>query len=95
MRKSCFEQHFGLDWIPLPGSERDKVTSADGSSMVAIVSAIMYLSVAGLPALSPIPARVTLCDSMEPDFLVGKVLQDRWNWSINIQDGNTGRSRSF
>ena len=24
---------------------------------------------------------------MEPDFLVGKVLQDRWNWSINIQDG--------
>ena len=47
----------------------------------------MYLSVTGLPALSPIPAQITLCESMEPDFLVGKVLQDRWNWLINIHDG--------
>ena len=87
MRKSFFEQHFGLDWIQLAGSERDKVASAGLSSMVAVGSAVMYLSVAGLPALSPIPARITLCESMEPDFLVGKVLQDRWNWSIKIQDG--------
>ena len=55
--------------------------------MVAVGFATMYLSVAGLPALSPIPARITLCERMEPNFLVRKVLQDRWNWSINIQDG--------
>ena len=87
MCRSFFEKHFGLDWIRLPGSERDKVASADGSSMVAVGSATLYLSVAGLPALSPIPAKVTLCNSMEPDFLVGKILQDQWNWSINIKDG--------
>ena len=27
---------------------------------------------------------------MEPDFLVGKILQVKWNWSINIQDGREG-----
>ena len=87
MRHSVFEKHLGLDWIRLPGSERDKVASADSSSMVAVGSVTLYLSVAGLPALSPIPAKVTLCNSIEPDFLVGKILQDQWDWSIHIKDG--------
>ena len=86
LRKSFFEQHFGQDWIRLAGSERDKVAGADGFSMVAVGLAVMYLNVAGLPALSPIPARITLCECMEPNFLVRKVLQDHWNWSIKIQD---------
>ena len=38
--------------------------------------------VSGLPALAPIHARITLCENMDPNFLVGKVLQDAWNWSI-------------
>ena len=63
------------------------MAGADGTSMVAVGSAVMYLSVAGLPALEPIQAHITLCKSMDPNFLVGKVLQDAWNWSIRIQDG--------
>ena len=55
--------------------------------MVAIGFVVMYLSVAGLPALAPILARITLCENMDPHFLIGKVLQDSWNWSIQIQDG--------
>ena len=51
--------------------------------MVAVGSAVMNLSVAGLPALEPI---YNICESMDPNFLVGKVLQDAWNWSIRIQD---------
>ena len=47
----------------------------------------MYLIVTGLPALALILARITLCENMDPNFLVGKVLQDAWNWSIQIQDG--------
>ena len=58
------------------------MAGADGSSMVAVGSAILYLSVSGLPALAPIHARITLCENMDPNFLVGKVLQDAWNWSI-------------
>ena len=62
------------------------MAGADGSSMVAVGSAILYLSVSGLPALAPIHARITLCENMDPNFVVGKVLQDAWNWSIRIQD---------
>ena len=40
-----------------------------------------------ITALSPILTKITLCNSMEPNFLVRKILQDQWNWSINIKDG--------
>ena len=54
--------------------ERNKVAGADGSNMVAVGSAIIYLSVSGLSALAPICAKDTLCENMEPNFLIGKVL---------------------
>ena len=67
MRKDFFEEHF---FIRLAGSEHNKVAGADGSSMVAFGSAILYLCVSGLPALAPIQARITLCDNMDPNFLL-------------------------
>ena len=40
MRRRFFEQYFGQDWIQLAGSKRNKVTGADGSSMVTVGLAV-------------------------------------------------------
>ena len=58
MRHSLIEKYFGTHWDWLTGSAHNKVAGANGSSMVSVGSAVLYLSVSGLLALAPIRAEI-------------------------------------